>query len=48
MPHKRLPAHPNLRHLKHQAADLRAEHRLGNPDAIRRIREFHPQFGDAT
>jgi hypothetical protein len=48
MPHKRLPAHPNLRHLKHQAADLCAQHRLGELDAIRRIREFHPRFGDAT
>jgi hypothetical protein len=47
MPHKRLPAHPNLRHLKQQAADLRAAHRNGNPDAIRRISEFHPRFGDA-
>jgi len=48
MPTKRLPPRPDLRHLKHQVADLRADHRLGKPDALRRIRECHPRFGNAA
>lgn len=48
MPTKRLPAKPNLQHLKHQASDLLKDHRSGKLDACQRIREFHPRFGGAT
>jgi hypothetical protein len=48
MPAKRLPLRPDLDHLKYQAKDLRADHLAGKPDAIRRLREFHPRFSDTT
>jgi hypothetical protein len=44
MPTKRLPARPDLRHLKHQALDLLNGRAAGKPDALQRIREFHPRF----
>ena len=44
MPVKRLPAHPNLNHLKHQAKDLVKDHAARDPAAAQRIREFHPRF----
>ncbi len=40
---KRLPASPNLRHLQKQAKDLRKAIQRGDPDALRRVREFHPK-----
>src|SRR5689334_15188121 len=48
MPAKRLPPHPNLDHLKHQAKDLLKSHALREPAAAQRIREFHPRFRTAT
>lgn len=44
MPTKRLPARPNLDHLKRQAKDLLNDQRAGEPSALQRIREFHPRF----
>jgi hypothetical protein len=40
---KPLPSRPNLEQLKKQAKDLRKAHDSGAPDAIRRVRESHPQ-----
>jgi hypothetical protein len=48
MPVRRLPATPNLDHLKHQAKDLLKDHAARSPEAAQRIREFHPQFCHAT
>jgi hypothetical protein len=48
MPTKRLPAHPNLDHLKHQAKDLLKDHAARDPAAAQRIREFHTRFTAAT
>ncbi|HKW77288.1 MAG TPA: ankyrin repeat domain-containing protein [Terriglobales bacterium] len=48
MPAKRLPAHPNLDHLKHQAKDLLKAQAMREPAAAQRIREFHPRFRAAT
>jgi hypothetical protein len=48
MPTKRLPARPDLQHLKHQARDLFNDRRAGTLDACQRIREFHPRFSRAT
>ena len=48
MPARQLPLHPDLAHLKYQAKDLRSGHRARTPDAVRRIREFHPRFSDAS
>lgn len=48
MPVKRLPAHPNLDHLKHQAKDLLKAHAKRDRAAAQRIREFHPRFRAAT
>ncbi|MBX3120234.1 MAG: ankyrin repeat domain-containing protein [Fimbriimonadaceae bacterium] len=42
MPTKQLPNSPSLDHLKHQARDLLAAHAAQTPDALQRIREFHP------
>jgi len=44
MPHKTLPSHPSLDHLKSQARDLLAGQRAARLDANQRIREFHPSF----
>ena len=44
MPTKRLPPQPNLVHLKHQAADLLEAHRTRVPQALHRLREFHPRM----
>lgn len=46
MPTKRLPARPNLEHLKRQAKDLLNDQRAGEPSALHRIREFHPRFNE--
>ena len=48
MPVKRLPANPNLDHLKHQAKDLLKDHARCDPGAAQRIREFHPRFSGAV
>lgn len=44
MPTKSLPPDPSLDHLKHQAKDLLDARRAGLPEALQRIREFHPRF----
>src|SRR5271155_3733368 len=44
MPTKRLPAHPNLDHLKAQAKDLLKSHAAHAPQTLQRLREFHPRF----
>ncbi|MGA7379943.1 MAG: ankyrin repeat domain-containing protein [Terriglobales bacterium] len=44
MPVRRLPASPNLNHLKYQAKDLLKSHAARNPAAAQLIREFHPRF----
>jgi len=48
MPTKRLPARPNLEHLKRQARDLLDAQRAGAVDALQRIREFHPRWHQAS
>jgi hypothetical protein len=47
MPTKHLPSSPNLDHLKYQAKDLLKGHQLRTPEAMQRIREFHPRFHHA-
>jgi hypothetical protein len=44
MPTRPLPAHPSLAQLKTQAKELLRAHRERSPQAIQRIREFHPRF----
>ncbi|MGH9500096.1 MAG: ankyrin repeat domain-containing protein [Terriglobales bacterium] len=44
MPVRRLPANPNLNHLKYQAKDLMKNHGARNLAAAQLIREFHPRF----
>ncbi|HWD41110.1 MAG TPA: ankyrin repeat domain-containing protein [Fimbriimonas sp.] len=44
MPHKHLPQHPNLAHLRNQARDLMKGHREGDVAVLQRIREFHPEL----
>jgi hypothetical protein len=41
---KPLPARPDLEQLWKQAKDLLKSHKSGNPEALRRFREFHPDF----
>jgi hypothetical protein len=48
MPVKRLPAKPNLDHLKHQAKDLLKAHAAGVQAAAQRLREFHPNLLHST
>ena len=48
MPVRRLPANPNLDHLKHQAKDLLKERTAHALEVAQRIREFHPGFCRAT
>lgn len=48
MPVKRLPANPDLSHLKYQAKDLLKAHLARDPQVAQRIREFHPRFHRAT
>ena len=48
MPVRRLPFHPNLDHLKHQAKDLIKAHVARTLAAAQLIREFHPRFSGAT
>ncbi len=44
MPVRRLPANPNLEHLKYQAKDLLKDHAARDLGAAQRLREFHPHF----
>lgn len=44
MPTKRLPARPNVDHLRGQAKDLLKHHAARTPEAFQRLREFHPRF----
>jgi Leucine-rich repeat (LRR) protein len=44
MPVKSLPPSPSLDHLKYQAKDLQHACRSGHPEALARIKEFHPKF----
>jgi hypothetical protein len=44
MPTRRLPARPNLPHLKHQAADVLSGQRARVPQVLQRLREFHPRL----
>ncbi len=48
MPTRRLPAHPNLEHLKHQAKDLLKAQRTHESQALQRLREFHPRMRDRS
>jgi len=48
MPVKRLPANPNLDHLKCQAKDILRDHAFRTQGTSQRIREFHPRFTRAT
>ncbi len=48
MPTKRLPANPNLEHLKRQARDLLVGCAAADPRACQRLREFHPRFAGAS
>lgn len=48
MPHRSLPPHPDLRHLRDQARALQRGHRAGDPAVLQRIREFHPEFRSLT
>jgi len=45
---RQLPSRPNLDQLKHQARDLLDAHRVGDEDAVRRIRESHPRLLQAS
>jgi hypothetical protein len=48
MPVRRLPSHPNLDQLKHQAKDLIKAHAACTQAAAQQLREFHPRFRAAT
>ena len=43
MPTRRLPARPNLEHLKNQAKDLLKAYRAGHPAALVRLQEALPR-----
>lgn len=40
-----LPARPNLEQYKKQAKDLRKKVRSADPDALGRVRQYHPRLG---
>ncbi len=48
MPVRRLPSHPNLDYLRHQAKDLLKGHTARTLSVAQQIREFHPRFHQAT
>lgn len=48
MPVKRLPPNPNLDHLKYQAKDLLRGLAARHPSVVQQIREFHPDFSNAS
>src|SRR5579864_3735624 len=43
---KSLPPRPSLEQLKKQAKEFLQSVRSRQPDALRRLREFHPRFAD--
>src|SRR5437899_1697121 len=45
---KSLPARPNLEQLRNQAKDLLKQYLAGDPGAVDRAREFHPDFGGSS
>ena len=45
---RQLPALPHVDQLKNQAKDLLKGHKSGDPEALRRIRESHPRFAEAS
>jgi ankyrin repeat protein len=45
---KSLPARPNLEHLRNQAKDLLKSRKSGDPEVIKRIRESHPRWSNAS
>jgi hypothetical protein len=45
---RQLPSRPNLDQLKRQARDLLNAHRVGDENAVRRIRESHPRLSQAS
>lgn len=47
MPTRTLPPRPRLDRLKDQAQRLLRARAAGDPQALQRIREFHPRFADA-
>jgi hypothetical protein len=47
MPTRLIQRSPNLAHLKNQARDLIRERGARSPQALQRIREFHPRFDGA-
>lgn len=48
MPVRRVPANPDLAHLKYQAKDLRKAHADRQQDAAQRLREFLPRFRNSS
>src|SRR5262245_19361305 len=40
---RRLPVHPDLVQLRHQAKDLLRAMRAGDPEALADLQQFHPQ-----
>jgi ankyrin repeat protein len=48
MPTRPLPPKPDLDQVRHQAKDLLHAHRAADPQAMQRIREFHPRFRRAS
>ncbi|MBI3849166.1 MAG: ankyrin repeat domain-containing protein [Verrucomicrobia bacterium] len=45
---KSLPSRPNLEQLKNQAKDLLKKYLAGEPAAVNRMRELHPDFGGSS
>jgi ankyrin repeat protein len=43
-----LPLRPSLDQLKHQAKELLAALKRGDPEALRRVRAVHPKFGNSS
>ncbi len=48
VPTRQLPSNPSLQQLKEQAKDLLRDQRAHLPQAVQRIREFHPRFRRAS
>lgn len=45
MPSKELPVRPNLEQYRKQAKELVQQCRLQNPEALSRLRQYHPDYG---
>jgi hypothetical protein len=45
---KSLPSRPSLEQLRNQAKDLVKQYLAGEPAAVDRVREFHPDFGGSS